>query len=50
MEIERKFLISDLSKIPDLNKYKKKEIIQNYLYKDIYTAIRKRLIIENRKK
>lgn len=50
MEIERKFLISDLSKIPDLKKYKKKEIIQNYLYKDIYTAIRKRLIIENRKK
>ena len=49
MEIERKFLISDLSKIPNLDSYKKKDIVQNYLYKDIYTSIRKRLITENRK-
>ena len=48
MEIERKFLINDLSKIPNLDSYKKKDIVQNYLYKDIFTSIRKRLITEER--
>ena len=47
MEIERKFLIKQL---PDhiLNTYiKKKHIIQDYLYMDNYTIVRKRKIIEN---
>ena len=41
MEIERRFLVKDLSKL-DLSKYKHKRIIQDYLYKDKFTAIRKR--------
>ena len=47
MEIERRFLIKDLSKL-DLSQYKHKRIIQDYLYKDRFTAIRKRkTIVEN---
>ena len=45
MEIERKFLIDKINF--DLEKYKCKYIKQQYLYKDILTAIRKRLIIQN---
>lgn len=41
MEIERRFLVKDLSKL-DLSKYEHKRIIQDYLYKDKFTAIRKR--------
>lgn len=49
MEIERKFLINDLSKVSDcLSSCRKKDIVQNYLYKDIYSSIRKRLITEER--
>lgn len=50
MEIERKFLIRDLQKVEELvNKYKntKKKIVQDYIYSDIFTAIRKRKIIKN---
>ncbi len=46
MEIERKFLISDndiINKI--IKEYSKKKIVQDYLYIDSYTAIRKRKII-----
>lgn len=46
MEIERKFLIKNLNEI-DINKYKSKQIIQDYLYADEFTAIRKRKIITN---
>ena len=47
MEIERRFLIKDLSKL-DLSQYKHERIIQDYLYKDRFTAIRKRkTIVEN---
>ena len=45
MEIERKFLIKDLNEI-DLNNYQSKQIIQDYLYVDELTAIRKRKIID----
>ena len=41
MEIERRFLVKDLSSL-DLSQYKCKRIIQDYLYKDKFTAIRKR--------
>ena len=45
MEIERKFLISDISKIDlNLDNYKCKIIQQDYLYVDKLTAIRKRKI------
>ena len=47
MEIERRFYIEDLSNI-DLSKYEKKIIIQDYLYRDGMTAIRKRKIIDNK--
>lgn len=46
MEIERKFLIKDLNKL-DLSKYQHKTIVQDYLYVDNFTAIRKRKISEN---
>ena len=47
MEIERRFLIKNLSKL-DLSQYKHKRIIQDYLYKDRFTAIRKRkTVIKN---
>lgn len=48
MEIERRFLIKDISKL-DLSKYKSKRIIQDYLYKDKFTAIRKRQTIKDNK-
>ena len=48
MEIERRFLIKDISKL-DLSKYKSKCIIQDYLYKDNFTAIRKRQTIKDNK-
>ncbi len=44
MEIERKFLVNDLNGL-DLSKYDYKHIIQDYLYKDRFTAIRKRKVI-----
>jgi len=43
MEIERKFLIKDISGL-DLSKYKSKHIIQDYIYSDLFTTIRKRAI------
>lgn len=46
MEIERKFLVNDLSDI-NLEIYDCKKIIQDYLYVDKLTAIRKRKIIQN---
>ena len=46
MEIERKFLIKDINKL-QLDDYVSKQIIQDYLYVDKLTAIRKRKIIEN---
>ena len=46
MEIERRFLIKDITKL-DLSKYQSKRIIQDYLYKDNFTAIRKRQTIKN---
>lgn len=45
MEIERRFLIKNLNNLNLLN-YKHKQIIQDYLYIDLFTAIRKRKIIE----
>ena len=44
LEIERKFKIKYL---PDLSKVEKKEIVQHYLYKDEFTACRKRKIIDS---
>lgn len=50
LEIERKFLIDSLEGI-DLSIYKNKKIIQDYLYHDKFTTIRKRhIIIENEHK
>ena len=46
MEIERRFLVKDINSL-DLSKYSYKKIIQDYLYKDNFTAIRKRQIIKN---
>ncbi len=48
MEIERKFLVTDLSKL-DLNKYESKSIVQDYIYVDELSAIRKRKIIQRRR-
>lgn len=47
-EIERKFLVKDISKI-DLTKYKRKSITQIYLYSDKITTIRKRKVQEDDK-
>ena len=50
MEIERRFLIKDKNKAEELIKeYKetKKTITQDYIYSDIFTAIRKRKIEKN---
>ena len=45
MEIERKFIITDLNKVREITEhYPKQEITQDYLYADHYTAIRKRKI------
>ena len=52
MEIERRFLIKDKNKVEELIKqYKetKKTITQDYIYSDIFTAIRKRKIEKNEK-
>ena len=46
MEIERKFLVTDINSL-DLSKYHHKTIIQDYLYVDRFTAIRKRKITDN---
>ena len=46
MEIERKFLVKNINEL-DLSKYNHKTIIQDYLYIDRFTAIRKRKICEN---
>lgn len=46
MEIERKFLIKDINSL-DLSKYHHKTIVQDYLYVDKFTAIRKRKITDN---
>ena len=46
MEIERKFLIKAINNL-DLSKYHHKTIVQDYLYLDNLTAIRKRKIFEN---
>ena len=46
MEIERKFIIKDLSSI-NLDNHKYKDITQDYLYKDNLTVIRKRKIVTN---
>lgn len=46
MEIERKFLVKDTNSL-DLTKYHHKTIIQDYLYVDKFTAIRKRKISES---
>lgn len=50
MEIERRFLIKDIKKVEELTKKyadTKKVIIQDYIYSDKLTAIRKRKIIKN---
>lgn len=46
MEIERRFLVKDVN-ILNLVQYNHKQIIQDYLYKDTFTAIRKRQTIDN---
>ena len=46
MEIERKFLVKDINSL-DLSKYHHKTIVQDYLYVDRFTAIRKRKITDN---
>lgn len=48
MEIERKFLVKKIEDI-DLLQYPAKHIVQDYLYSDLLTAIRKRAITENNK-
>ena len=50
MEIERRFLIKDMNKVSELvNEYKdsRKSICQDYIYTDMFTAIRKRRIEKN---
>lgn len=52
MEIERRFLVKDRNKVEELiKKYKtsKKTITQDYIYSDIFTAIRKRKIEKDEK-
>lgn len=44
MEIERRFLVTNLNEI-NLESYSSKQIIQDYLYVDTFTAIRKRQIV-----
>ena len=48
MEIERKFLVPDISHLK-LETYKSKKIIQDYLYNDKITIIRKRRMIQESK-
>ena len=45
MEIERRFLVKDVNSL-NLAQYNHKQIIQDYLYKDTFTAIRKRQTIK----
>lgn len=50
MEIERRFLVSNTEKVNELiNTYanNRKKIVQDYIYSDIFTAIRKRKIVKN---
>lgn len=52
MEIERRFLVIDIDKVEKLveeYKHTKKSIIQDYIYSDIFTAIRKRKIVKDGK-
>ena len=49
MEIERKFLVKNINSL-DLSKYHHKTIVQDYLYVDRFTAIRKRKITDNNNK
>lgn len=49
MEIERRFLVKDIKKVNELIRQyanSKKDIIQDYIYSDKLTAIRKRKIIK----
>lgn len=48
MEIEKKFLVKDISHL-DLSNYNKIEMIQDYLYIDKLTIVRKRKCIKNNK-
>ena len=49
MEIERKFLVTNKNVISNIiKKYDRKEIIQDYLYIDSFTAIRKRKIVDKK--
>ena len=48
MEIEKKFLVKDISHL-DLSNYNKIEMIQDYLYIDQLTIVRKRKCIKNNK-
>ena len=48
MEIEKKFLVKDISHI-DLSNYNKIEMVQDYLYIDKLTIVRKRKCIKNNK-
>lgn len=50
IEIERRFLVKDIDRVKELIKEyndTKKTIIQDYIYSDLLTAIRKRKIIMN---
>ena len=50
LEIERRFLVKNIDKVKDLigeYKYTKKTIVQDYIYSDLLTAIRKRKIVHN---
>lgn len=50
MEIERRFFIKNIEKVNELiSEYKdsKKVIVQDYIFSDIFTAIRKRKIEKN---
>ena len=47
MEIERRFLVQNIDEKINLNEYEYKEIVQDYLYVDKLTAIRKRKITKN---
>lgn len=46
MEIERKFLVKNIENL-ELDSFEHKQIIQDYLYVDKLTAIRKRKIVKN---
>lgn len=48
MEIERKFLVTDINGL-NLKSYKHKHIVQDYVYSDLFTTIRKREITANNK-